>query len=527
MALTCADLGVRADELDLPIRLDRTAYRRALRNLQSRGLVTEKGRLSRYGKTVEALPVDRAWAELLVSAEPDMAPYLAVMSSIESLHRMTREENDIDGLIVPGSDHLTSYNLYAEAFGYAGFMGEVYGLPRHLFEPVAMNEWATRRGVLVKAIEDAALAMAGILRALSLPLPKTMPQMTPEIDRRFRDLLARVMPLDLVIDEHSAEGQEARVSRGSVCGEDGAIAGNIRYFADRTGQARAAIEGTNLRLELIRRYAHTVENAFVYDPHTPANPLVLKHTVEYFGFILESGSRPVKEFSRELAPAARRALAEALASGEAQHMNGKANGGAIEEVRELFRRSGGRTKRLGFLELAALYQEQLDEQNVASLSAFRNAELKVRVSDFASDEERASLWSLPSQVKVARQNVGIVYDLEPQGNDSFLAVARLMLPEKLVRRLGAHELPHLDRPLRFATVRVGGDEVRADSLEELQRLVDTPRPRTSSGDGDAEDGPYDLSRGRSGGSKRPQAPSHGAIGRGKAGRSKPPRRGKR
>jgi hypothetical protein len=34
---------------------------------------------------------------------------------------------------VPGSDHLTAYNVYAEAFKVAGYIGEVYGLPRHLF----------------------------------------------------------------------------------------------------------------------------------------------------------------------------------------------------------------------------------------------------------------------------------------------------------------------------------------------------------------------------------------------------------
>ena len=71
-------------------------------------------------------------------------PYLAVMASIESLHRMTREERDLDGLIVPGSDHLTAYNLYAEAFQTAGRMGEVYGLPRHLFDEQTIDEWAER-----------------------------------------------------------------------------------------------------------------------------------------------------------------------------------------------------------------------------------------------------------------------------------------------------------------------------------------------------------------------------------------------
>ena len=133
VALTCADLGVRADELDLPVALDRRAYREAVARLEGRGII-ENGRLSRYGKLVEALPVDRPWAELIVNADDDIVPYLAVMSSIESLHRMTREERDLEGLVVPGSDHLTAYNVYAEAFASAGYMGEVYGLARHLFD---------------------------------------------------------------------------------------------------------------------------------------------------------------------------------------------------------------------------------------------------------------------------------------------------------------------------------------------------------------------------------------------------------
>ncbi|HEY4733336.1 MAG TPA: DEAD/DEAH box helicase, partial [Gemmatimonadaceae bacterium] len=129
VAMTCADLGVAADQLDLPVPLDRAAYRRAVTLLERRGII-ENGRLSRYGKAVEAMPVDRPWAELIVNADDELVPYLAVMSSIESLHRMTREDRDLSGVLVPGSDHLTSYNLYAEAFSRCGYIGEVYGLPR-------------------------------------------------------------------------------------------------------------------------------------------------------------------------------------------------------------------------------------------------------------------------------------------------------------------------------------------------------------------------------------------------------------
>ncbi len=132
VALSCASLGVRADDLDLPVPLDRAAYRRAVAMLEGRGIIESgTGRLSTYGRLVEALPVDRPWGELIVNADESLLPYVAVMSAIESLHRMTREERDLDGLIVRGSDHLTAFNVYAEAFARCGYVGEVYGLARH------------------------------------------------------------------------------------------------------------------------------------------------------------------------------------------------------------------------------------------------------------------------------------------------------------------------------------------------------------------------------------------------------------
>src|SRR5207245_1636880 len=56
VAITCAALGVDARELDLPVPLDRKAYRDAVELLTERGLI-ERGRLTRYGRDVEAMPV--------------------------------------------------------------------------------------------------------------------------------------------------------------------------------------------------------------------------------------------------------------------------------------------------------------------------------------------------------------------------------------------------------------------------------------------------------------------------------------
>jgi hypothetical protein len=469
VAITCAALGVRADELDLPVPLDRRAYREALELLERRGVV-EQGRLTRYGKAVEALPVERAWAELLVQADDALVPFLAVMSAIESLHRMTRDERDLDGVLVPGSDHLTAYNLYADAFRRAGYVGEVYGLPRHLFEEEAVARWAEERGALVKSVEDAALGMASVYRALDLPLPARMPIADEKVLRDFADLLARFMPFDLVIDEQTPDGQEARVSKTSVCGSWGAIAGELRYFADRSGIPRASIEGTQIPYDLVRRYARRGAAQLAYDPARKRAPLVLRRTVEYFGFELEREIEPIESFPPELVDDARRLLAESLARSEARHRAVQRNRPLVEEIRELWRRSGGTTPRLNQADLAAMYERRLAEQDVRSLEAFRTADLALDLDALVAHDQRERLLALPDAVELRGRDVELRYEVE-EGTGG---VVRLVLPEKIARTLAAEEVPRLDRPARFMVARGQRGSVRADTLAELQEALDRP-----------------------------------------------------
>jgi hypothetical protein len=469
VALTCADLGVRADELDLPIALDRRAYREAVAHLESRGII-ENGRLSRYGKLVEALPVDRPWAELIVNAEDDLIPYLAVTSSIESLHRMTREDRDLEGLVVPGSDHLTAYNVYAEAFASAGYMGEVYGLPRHLFDD-RIEEWAEQRGVLVKAIEDAALAMASVYRGVGLPLPDRLGYARDDTRRRFADLLARYMPFDLVIDEETADGQEARVSKTSVCGSWGPIAGELRYFADRFGIPRASIEGTQIPMELVQRYATRGEAEVVYDPRRKRSALSLRRVLRYHGFELEREYEPLDEFPPEIEDRIREILADALARGEARHVALKRHRAPIEQIREVYRRSGGATPRLGVAELTPLYKRSLS--GVGSMDAFRASPLAIDFDSIVAPDERARWLALPDSVVVRGREIPIDYDVE-DANGTPRGVARLRLPEKVARTLTDEEVPVLDRPVRFTVLRGPRGAVRAATLDELQEMLDRP-----------------------------------------------------
>ncbi|HEY9478717.1 MAG TPA: DEAD/DEAH box helicase [Gemmatimonadaceae bacterium] len=467
VALTCAALGVRADEIELPVPLDRSAYRDAVRLLEKRGII-EHGRLSAYGTQVESLPVERAWAELIVHAGDELMPYLAVAASIESLHRMTRDERDLDGVLVPGSDHLTAYNLYADAFRLHGYIGEVYGLPRHLFDD-GVFEWAEERGALVKSVEDAALGMASIYRALGLQLPEQMPYADDRVLGNFADLIARIMPFDLVIEERTASGEEARVSRTSVCGSWGAVAGSLRYFADRFGIPRASVEGTQLSFDRIKRYATYGPAELIYEPTRKNHPLAIQRTLEYFGFELGREREAIDEFPPELVDEARHALAVALARGEARHLAVKRNHAAIEEVREVYRRSGGSTPRLGLGELTALYEHELAEQDVRSLADFRSADLTLDLDSTIPEEERDRLMALPSVATIRDRDVPIDYDVEDG-----TGVARLRLPEKMARTLVESELPPLDRPLRFIVTRGQRGAVRAPTLLDLQELLDRP-----------------------------------------------------
>jgi ATP-dependent RNA helicase HrpA len=470
VAITCAALGVRADELELPVPLDRVAYRQALAVLEERGIV-ERGRLTSYGRAVEAMPVERPWAELLVNADDELLPHIAVMSAIESLHRMTREERDLDGVIVPGSDHLTAFNLYAEAYAYAGRVGEVYGLPRHVFDEEAVDEWADRRGVLVKSIEDAALGMASVYRAVDVPLPPRMSNAGEHTLRAFQELLAQYMPFTLVIDEQTSSGDEARVSKRSVCGSWGPIAGDLRYFADKFGIPRASIEGTQVPYELIRRYAHVAEPELSFDPERKRSPLVLKRRVTYYGFDLDREVESLDEFPAGMEDQARHLIAEALARGEARHASMRRNMSAVEEVREVWRRSGGKTARLGLAELTSVYERQL--RDVRSVTDLRHAVLTVDPEEFVSREERERYLALPDSVSIRDRDVEIRYEVEetPEGQ---IGVARLRLPEKMARTLSEPEVPTLDRPVRFAVSRGQRGTAKAATLEALQEELERP-----------------------------------------------------
>jgi hypothetical protein len=465
VALTAAALGVDLLELDLPVPLDRIAYRRAVETLTDRGIVKDR-RLTDYGRYVEAMPVDRPWGEMLVRMEDALTPFVAVAANVESLHRMTREVSDLRGLTLERSDHLTAYNLYAEAVNDHGYIGKVFGLARHQFHET-LADWADSRGVMVKAIEDLALGTASVYRTLELPLPESMPTADRKVLRRFRELLAEVMSLDLVIDEQTADGEPVRVSRGSVASSWGAVAGELRYFADRRGNARGAIEGTNLPMDLIRRHARREPPAVEFVDRARVDSLQVVRRTAYCGFELDHTREPLSGvFPDPLADSARDTLVQALVRGATRHPNQAAVRRALHRMGEYWRRSGG--------QLAGVSPDRLKEQlalqlaEVRSVREFLETRIQLEVDGLVAAEVREPLDALPSSAPVRGDKAALDYEIE-----NGKPVVRLRLREGQARRLRDQDLPVVDRPLRFTVVRGKHPAIRAESLDELRAKMDS------------------------------------------------------
>jgi ATP-dependent helicase HrpA len=470
VAITCASIGVDAADLELPVPLDRTAYRRAMAVLIDRGIIKD-GRLTPYGREVEAMPVERPWGELLVRADPELVPLVATAANIDSLHRMTREERELHGLVANGSDHLTAANVYAEAVNQHGYLGEVYGLPRHLFED-GLTEWAEKRGVLVKSVEDTALGVAAVYRALELPLPKTMPYASKELRNRFIELVARVMPFDLVIDEHTLDGTEARISKTSMAGSWGAVAGTLRFFGDRNGIARAGIEGTTIPFDLVRQNARKGPPVVSVGGPRKHRHLAVSRRLTYFGFELETVVEELRgEVPAALQEQARDALADALLEGDTPHPDQGRIKRALTELGELWRRSGGTLEALATPLLRARIRERLAE--VSSWQEFLGTRVSLDADSLVDGTTRARLLELPSMVHLLGDAVPLDYEVEDGAG-----VVVLRLREGQLRRMRPEDIPLVDRPLRYSVMRGAKPALHGKTLDELREAIRTePRER--------------------------------------------------
>jgi hypothetical protein len=322
-----------------------------------------------------------------------------------------------------------------------------------------------------KAIEDTALGLAAVYRSLELPLPRQLPYAAKEIRNRWADLIARVMPFDLVIDEHTADGQEARVSKTSVAGSWGAVAGSLRFFADRFGTARASIEGTTISYDLVNRYATAGESKVVLTGPHKHQRLAAQRRLTYFGFELDTDIEvldgPIPE---PLLDQAREVLADALLAGEVAHPDASRVRRAASTLDELWRRSGGTLRGISPEALRAKLRQQLE--GVRSWGDFQRTPLELEPAELVDEGTRQRLDALPGMLRVKGDAAPLDYELQ-NGE----GVARVRLREGQAKRLRADEIERLDRPLRFAVQRGRHPPLLADSISDLQALLRrAPKP---------------------------------------------------
>jgi hypothetical protein len=319
--------------------------------------------------------------------------------------------------------------------------------------------------VLVKAIEDAALGMASVYRSLELPLPAKLPYPSKDLRKRFAELLAKVMPFDLVIDQHTADGESARVSRRSMAGDWGAVVGSMRYFADRFGVPRAAIEGTTLPFDLVRQFAVREPARVEVRGTGKRQNLAVTREITYHGFLLDGELTILKgKIPSDLRAAAIEGLVDAVMSGATVHRRQPNLRRELEELGELYRRSGGTLNQAESAAIRSRLAGQLE--GVDEWDTFLQTPLSLNPAEVVPEATRKVLKALPEKVHLMGDMVPLDYDLE-----GATPVVRLRLKEGQARRLRPRDLPDLDRPLRFTVTRGQGPAVRARSLEELQRAL--------------------------------------------------------
>lgn len=268
------------------------------------------------------------------------------------------------------------------------------------------------------------------------------------------------------------------MSKTSVAGSWGAVAGALRFFADRFGIPRASIEGTTLSYDLVREHAALGPPRVVLVGPRKHQGLAVERRLGYAGFDLGPEVEPIRgAIPAQLQSAASEVLADALLAGETAHPDQGRVRRAAETLNELWRRSGGMLAAASPDAVRALMRAQLD--GVGSWQEFLRTRFTLDPTALVDDATRATLEVLPSTIRVRGDAAPLDYEVEDgQG------IARVRLREGQAKRLREGDLPPLDRPLRFALVRGRHPPVRAETLPELHAVARRPPRNLEEDEGD-------------------------------------------
>jgi ATP-dependent helicase HrpA len=282
-----------------------------------------------------------------------------------------------------------------------------------------------------------------------------------------------------------------------VAGSWGAVAGNLRFFADRFGTPRAGIEGTTIPYDVVKEYATWGKPHVSVTGPRKHQHLATHRRLDYFGFHLET---VVEEIEGNVPPAlleaARDALVTALVEGESPHPDQGRIRRAVADLDEMWRRSGGTLSAISPSAVRAILREQLDQ--VKSWDGFLRQRVVLEAEALVPEETRTALAALPTSVRLHGDAAPLHYELEDGAG-----VVRLHLREGQARRFQDRDLPPLDRPVRFAIVRARQAPALGATVAEAMRAL----RRGGDEGGEGRDG----NRGRRGGGG-PGRPGGGGRG---------------
>ena len=214
-----------------------------------------------------------------------------------------------------------------------------------------------------------------------------------------------------------------------MAGSWGAVAGALRFFADRFGIARASIEGTTLPYDLVSSYAVVGEPAVVLTGPRKHQRLALERRRSYFGFELDTEMEQlngrIPEGLRDEAGTSSPACSWRARS---VHPDTGRLKRAVGELDELWRRSGGTLPDLAPDAVRHRVLAQLG--GVASWDDFQRIRIALDPATLVDQSTRDRLTALPGMVRVRGDAAPVEYELQDGEG-----VARIRLREGQAKRL--------------------------------------------------------------------------------------------
>jgi len=92
----------------------------------------------------------------------------------------------------------------------------------------------------------------------------------------------------LVIERAHGDGHEARVSKTSVAGSWGAVAGNLAFLCRSVWDCSCRDRGHHISYDLVRRYATLGRPKSCSAPRASISAHDLERRLSYFGFDLDT-----------------------------------------------------------------------------------------------------------------------------------------------------------------------------------------------------------------------------------------------